>query len=85
MHIDWFVFAAQIVNFFILVALLKFFLYDRIVKAMDARQARIASRLDAAVFHGLVVLFVHDVPFIRHPTCPPATRSICVPYSPPAV
>ncbi|HRW81112.1 MAG TPA: hypothetical protein P5285_10025 [Desulfomonilia bacterium] len=48
MHIDWFVFAAQIVNFFILVALLKFFLYDRIVKAMDARQARIASRLDEA-------------------------------------
>ena len=48
MHIDWFVFAAQIVNFLILVALLKFFLYDRIVKAMDARQAGIASRLDEA-------------------------------------
>lgn len=48
MHIDWFVFAAQIVNFLILVALLKFFLYDRVVKAMDARQAGIASRLEEA-------------------------------------
>ncbi|HWR68523.1 MAG TPA: hypothetical protein VN416_05835 [Desulfomonilia bacterium] len=48
MHIDWFVFAAQIVNFLILVGLLKFFLYDRIVKAMDARQAGIASRLEEA-------------------------------------
>ena len=48
MHIDWFVFAAQIVNFLILVALLKYFLYDRIVKAMDARQAGIASRLEEA-------------------------------------
>jgi len=48
MHIDWFVFAAQIVNFLILVGLLKYFLYDRIVKAMDARQAGIASRLEEA-------------------------------------
>ncbi|HPR54472.1 MAG TPA: hypothetical protein PLV84_05020 [Deltaproteobacteria bacterium] len=48
MHIDWFVFAAQIVNFLILVALLKYFLYDRIVKAMDARQAGIAARLEEA-------------------------------------
>jgi len=48
MHIDWFVFAAQIINFLILVALLKFFLYDRIVKAMDARQASVASRLEEA-------------------------------------
>lgn len=48
MHIDWFVFAAQIVNFLILVALLKYFLYDKIVKAMDARQAAVASRLEEA-------------------------------------
>lgn len=48
MHIDWFVFAAQIINFLILVALLKYFLYDRIVKAMDARQAGIASRMEEA-------------------------------------
>jgi F-type H+-transporting ATPase subunit b len=48
MHIDWFVFAAQIINFLILAALLKFLLYDRIVKAMDERQARIASSLDEA-------------------------------------
>lgn len=48
MHFDWFVFLAQIVNFLILVALLKYFLYDRIVKAMDARQAGIAARLEEA-------------------------------------
>jgi F-type H+-transporting ATPase subunit b len=48
MHIDWFVFAAQIINFLILAALLKYFLYDRIVKAMDERQARIAKSLDEA-------------------------------------
>lgn len=48
MHIDWFVFAAQIINFLILAGLLKYFLYDRIVKAMDERQARIARSLDEA-------------------------------------
>jgi len=44
MHIDWFVLFAQIVNFLILVFLLKHFLYGRIVNAMDAREARIAAR-----------------------------------------
>lgn len=48
MLIDWFTVAAQIVNFLILVALLKYFLYDRIVKAMDEREERIKSRLDEA-------------------------------------
>jgi F-type H+-transporting ATPase subunit b len=43
MHIDWFVFFAQIVNFLILMALLKRFLYGRIIGAMDAREARIAA------------------------------------------
>ncbi len=43
MHIDWFVLLAQIVNFMILVWLLKFFLYGRIVKAIDERQARLAA------------------------------------------
>jgi len=43
MHIDWFVLFAQIVNFLVLVFLLKYFLYGRIVEAMDARQARIEA------------------------------------------
>ena len=43
MHIDWFVFFAQIVNFLILLALLKRFLYGRIIGAMDAREAKIAA------------------------------------------
>lgn len=46
---NWLTVAAQIVNFLILVWLLKKLLYDRIIKAMDAREAKIASRLtDAA-------------------------------------
>jgi F-type H+-transporting ATPase subunit b len=48
MHIDWFVFLAQIVNFLILVYLLKYFLYNRILNAMDAREARIASQFEEA-------------------------------------
>jgi F-type H+-transporting ATPase subunit b len=43
MHIDWFVLFAQIVNFLVLVFLLKYFLYGRILNAMDARQARIEA------------------------------------------
>lgn len=45
MHIDWFVFFAQIVNFLILVYLLKRFLFGRIIAAMDSREARIAATL----------------------------------------
>lgn len=48
MLIDWFTVAAQIVNFLILVALLKHFLYDRILQAMDAREAQIRERLQQA-------------------------------------
>ncbi len=48
MHIDWFVLLAQIVNFMILVWLLKFFLYGRIVKAIDERQARLAAAKEEA-------------------------------------
>jgi F-type H+-transporting ATPase subunit b len=48
MHIDWFVLLAQIVNFMILVWLLKFFLYGRIVKAIDERQARLAAAREEA-------------------------------------
>jgi len=43
--IDWFTVAAQMVNFLILMALLKYFLYDRVIKAMDEREEKIHSRL----------------------------------------
>jgi F-type H+-transporting ATPase subunit b len=46
--INWFVVAAQIINFLILVLLLKRFLYGPIVQAMGAREERIASQLAAA-------------------------------------
>jgi F-type H+-transporting ATPase subunit b len=46
--IDWFTVAAQIVNFLILMALLKIFLYDRIIRAMDEREENIRSRLQEA-------------------------------------
>jgi F-type H+-transporting ATPase subunit b len=48
MHIDLFVLAAQIFNFLVLVFVLKYLLYDKILGAMDAREARIASRFDEA-------------------------------------
>jgi F-type H+-transporting ATPase subunit b len=46
--IDWFTVAAQIVNFLILVGLLKYFLYGRIIRAMDQREEKIAARLSEA-------------------------------------
>jgi F-type H+-transporting ATPase subunit b len=46
--VDWFTVIAQIVNFLVLVVLLKFLLYDRIVRVMDERQQKIASRLEEA-------------------------------------
>ncbi len=48
MQIDWFTFAAQIVNFLILVWLLRRFLYGPIVNAMAEREERIAARFDEA-------------------------------------
>jgi len=48
MTIDWFTIAAQILNFLILVYLLKRFLYPAIIGAMDKREKLIASRLEAA-------------------------------------
>jgi F-type H+-transporting ATPase subunit b len=48
MHVDWFVFFAQVVNFLILVYLLKRFLYGRIIKAMDNREAKIIARFEEA-------------------------------------
>lgn len=48
MDIDWFTFLAQIVNFLLLVALLRWLLYDRIIHAMDERERKIAGRLEEA-------------------------------------
>ena len=49
MLIDWFTVAAQALNFIILVALLKRFLYRPILAALDAREQKIAAELaDAA-------------------------------------
>ncbi|MGB9067543.1 MAG: F0F1 ATP synthase subunit delta [Candidatus Acidiferrales bacterium] len=45
MLIDWFTVGAQIVNFVILVWLMKHFLYKPILNAIDAREKRIASEL----------------------------------------
>ena len=48
MLIDWFTVVAQIVNFLVLVALMKHFLYGPLVAAIDAREKRIAARLAEA-------------------------------------
>lgn len=48
MQIDWFTVIAQIVNFLILVALLKYFLYDRIINLADERERKIADRFHEA-------------------------------------
>jgi len=45
MLIDWFTVSAQVVNFLILVWLLKRFLYKPILHAIDAREKRIAKEL----------------------------------------
>jgi F-type H+-transporting ATPase subunit b len=46
--IDWFTVGAQVINFLILVWLLKRFFYRPILDALDARERRIASDLAAA-------------------------------------
>ncbi len=46
--IDWFTTAAQLVNFLILVLLLRYFLYDKIVSAMDQRQQEVERCWDEA-------------------------------------
>jgi F-type H+-transporting ATPase subunit b len=46
--IDWFTVAAQIVNFLVLVALMKHFLYGPLIHAIDAREGRIAAQLAEA-------------------------------------
>lgn len=49
MLIDWFTVVAQVVNFLILVWLMKRFLYTPIIDAIDAREQRIAAGLAAAL------------------------------------
>lgn len=48
MLIDWFTIIAQIVNFLILVMLLKRFLYKPVLNAIEARKNKIAAELQAA-------------------------------------
>lgn len=48
MSIDWITVSAQIINFLILVWLLKRFLYQPVMQAMDRREQRIAEQLDDA-------------------------------------
>lgn len=46
--VDWWTLIAQVVNFLILVLLLRHFLYRRILDAMDRREKKIASHFEAA-------------------------------------
>jgi F-type H+-transporting ATPase subunit b len=48
MTIDWITVSAQIINFLLLVWLLKHFLYQPVIRAMNQREQRIAERLDQA-------------------------------------
>jgi len=48
LNIDLFTFIAQIINFIILVLLLRHFLYKRIVRVMDQREEDISSRIKDA-------------------------------------
>jgi F-type H+-transporting ATPase subunit b len=47
-QIDWFTLVAQIINFVILIYLLKRFLYGPIIEMMDQREKRIAEQIEAA-------------------------------------
>ena len=48
MLIDWFTVVAQIVNFLVLVALLRHFLWSKLTRAIDEREARVAGELAKA-------------------------------------
>jgi len=48
MLIDWFTVVAQLLNFAVLVFLLKHFLYKPVLRAIDAREALVAEKLAAA-------------------------------------
>jgi F-type H+-transporting ATPase subunit b len=47
-QIDFFTLSAQIINFLVLIFLLRRFLYKRIIKAMDEREKKISSKLKEA-------------------------------------
>lgn len=46
--IDWFTVVAQLVNFLILIGLLRYFLFDRIVEAIDRREAALREQRNQA-------------------------------------
>lgn len=48
MLIDWFTVSVQIINFLILIGLLKHFLYGPIIRAMEERESKISARLAEA-------------------------------------
>lgn len=48
MHVDWFTIIAQILNFLLLVWLLKRFLYKPILKAIDEREGKISAQIKDA-------------------------------------
>lgn len=48
MQVEWFTLIAQVVNLLVLLGLLKHFLFGRIVRAMNEREATIMGRLDEA-------------------------------------
>lgn len=48
MLIDWFTVIAQIINFLVLMWLLKHFLYQPVLNAIDAREKRISDQLESA-------------------------------------
>jgi F-type H+-transporting ATPase subunit b len=48
MLIDWFTVVAQIINFLVLMWLLKYFLYQPVLNAIDAREKRISEQLESA-------------------------------------
>lgn len=48
MLIDWFTVSAQAINFFVLVWLMKRFLYKPVLEAIDAREKKIATELNDA-------------------------------------
>ena len=45
MQLDWSTVALEVVNFLVLVWLLKRFLYGRILHAIEARESKIAARI----------------------------------------
>ena len=48
MQLDWFTLIAQIINFLVLVVLLRQLFYRRLIDAMNMREASIRTRLDSA-------------------------------------